>query len=324
MKRLTALFAGAAIFLAFSAQAAEKMQAAPALLKNSASINHEHILLGDIFENIGAKANVPVAYAPQPGKRQTYDARWLAVVASANSVDWKPSSVYDRIVVDRPSQTVSKSEIETELMNALVTQYGLPETVSLELTARNLQIHIPVDVKPTIAVYDLAYDERARRFTATIETPAGSPNASRARLSGRIFHMVEIPVPVRNLSKGDTVSAKDVKWAQVRQDDLRGDMATEMNQIVGQSPRGLLRPGQPVRLSDLTRPITVGKNSLVTMIYKVANMTITTQGKAIDEGGPGDTVRVLNTTSNTTVEAVVRNNNTVIVSSAINHLLATN
>jgi flagella basal body P-ring formation protein FlgA len=324
MKKLTALFVGAALAFSFTAQAAEKMPAAPALLKNSASINHEHILLGDLFENIGAKAKVPVAYAPQPGKRQTYDARWLAVVASANSIDWKPSSAYDRIVVDRPSQTVGKNEIETEIMNALVAQYGLPETVSLELAARTLQIHIPMDVKPTVAVYDLVYDERARRFSATIETPAGNPSATRAKLSGRVFQMVEVPVPIRNLSKGEAISAKDVKWAQVRQEDLRGDMTTEMNQIVGQAPRSLLRPGQPVRLSELQRPVTVGKNSLVTMIYKAANMTITSQGKAIDDGGPGDTVRVLNTTSNTTVETVVQNANTVVVTSAASRLLTTN
>ncbi len=42
-------------------------------------------------------------------------------------------------------------------------------------------------------------------------------------------------------------------------------------------------------------------------------MTLTAQGRALEDGGAGDTVRVVNTQSNTVVQAVVTGANRVSV-----------
>jgi flagella basal body P-ring formation protein FlgA len=44
---------------------------------------------------------------------------------------------------------------------------------------------------------------------------------------------------------------------------------------------------------------------LVTIILKSPKMTLTAQGKALDDGSDGDTVRITNTQSNKVIEAEV-------------------
>jgi flagellar basal body P-ring formation protein FlgA len=57
----------------------------------------------------------------------------------------------------------------------------------------------------------------------------------------------------------------------------------------------------------------VPKNKLVSMIYESGAMRVTARGRAMDDGGAGDTITVLNTDSKRTVEAVIVDSETVSV-----------
>ena len=53
------------------------------VLQDSVVVQSKLVRLGDLFSNTGAKAGITVAYAPAPGKRALFDARWLSRVARA-------------------------------------------------------------------------------------------------------------------------------------------------------------------------------------------------------------------------------------------------
>ena len=83
MKNLT--FAIAIITTLTSADATYSARAAEeAILKSAAIVEGRYITLGDLFENAGVRADTNVAYAPAPGKRAIFDARWLYRVARAH------------------------------------------------------------------------------------------------------------------------------------------------------------------------------------------------------------------------------------------------
>ena len=285
----------------------------PIMLKPQATVEGDVVTLGDLFDNLDpAKSKSPVTYAPKPGQRITLDANWLYTVARAQSLAWRPLSPYDRVNLERPGQTVPREMIENALMAALEA-HGVSSDHAIELSNRNLQISISTEARPAVAVRDLTYDERSRRFMATIDVPAGSPNAQRVKLNGRVYTVVEIPVPARNIAKDEKIAERDLKWIQINTDQLRDEIIADASQLIGKTPRRMLRPGQPITQQDVQRPILVSKNSLVVMVVNSGSMTITAQGKAIEDGGQGDTVRVLNMQSNTTIEAVVNGAGTVSV-----------
>ena len=96
MKRL--LLAAA---FALATSAAALAGSLPASLKPNAVIEGETVRLGDLWDNLGDKAETVIAPAPQPGKRITADARWLQAVAQNYGVNWQPANMFDRIVIER-------------------------------------------------------------------------------------------------------------------------------------------------------------------------------------------------------------------------------
>ncbi|MDA8230688.1 MAG: flagellar basal body P-ring formation chaperone FlgA [Magnetospirillum sp.] len=285
----------------------------PVQLRSEATINGDAIRLGDLWDNLGDKAGTAIAAAPQPGRRVTLDARWLAAVAGTNGIDWHPSSPFDRIVVERAGRTVDPASIESAVREALAMQ-GLPQGTGFELSSRSaLAIVIPADAQPDVAVHDLDVDQRTQRFSATVEVPAGAPNAIRVRVSGRTFTTTKIPVLNRTVARGDVIGERDIDWLDVRDDNMRRDIALEPRELVGMEPRFQVKAGMPVRLADLQRPILVSRNSTVTMVLRTPYMTLTSQGRATEDGGRGDIVHVTNTQTKQVVEALVEGPGTVSV-----------
>ena len=299
---LASLALAAAMALGSAAAWAEQL---PAQLKAAVSLEGDLIRLGDLWENIGDKAGTPLANAPQPGKRITLETRWLAAVAQSYGIDWRPANAFERAVVERVGQTVDHRAIETELREALRLE-GAPANASIEIANRSaLQIVIPATASPNVAVRDVIYDQRMNRFTATVEVPAGSPSATRVKLNGSVFASARIPVLAHPMARGDVITEQDLEWVDVREEVVRRDVATNARQMIGQEPRYQLRPGAPVRLAELQKPVVVAKNTPVTMIVRNRFMTLTAQGRAVEDGSVGDVIHVINIHSKQTVDARV-------------------
>lgn len=310
MKRFAIAFTVAMI--AATGALAQTLSATPPTLKAAATVNADIVRLGDLFDNLGDKAETPVARSPQPGKRAVLDARWLANIAATYGIEWRPASQFDKLVLERASTTIGRDQIESALISALAAE-GVAASAEIELASRDIQMNTPVTDSPTLAVRDVAYDERLNRFSATVEAPAGAPDAVRMRVQGRVFTVTEIPVLRRAMNKGQIIAQDDIEWMAVRTNAVRRDSVTDPDQLIGLAPRHQLRAGAQLRAGDVQRPVLVAKGSIVTMTLKTGAMSLTTQGRAIENGGAGDTVRISNTHTNIIVEAKVDGPNMVSV-----------
>ena len=297
------------------AAAAPAAEAAPVALRQSVTVSGGLVRLGDLFVPAGDKAEAAVAYAPAPGKRAIFDARWLYRVARAYGLNWRPLSIHDKAVVARESIVIGRREIADHILAALVDK-GVDADMRVELSNRMLRIHVPGDSTATVAVEDVAYDPRTRRFIAIVAAPADDPAARRIRVTGRVHRVIDVPVLTRRVLAGEVIRKRDVKWIAMRGDRLQRDTIQDSGALIGKSPRRGLRAGVPVRVSDVRLPVLVPRRSLVTIMYRVRSMTLTAQGRALEDGGAGDTVRVANTQSNTVVQAVVTGANRVSVQPA--------
>ena len=77
-----------------------------------------------------------------------------------------------------------------------------------------------------------------------------------------------------------------------------------------------LRPGQPLRDSDLMKPEIVQRNESVTIVYEAPGMVLTMRGKAQDAGALGDTISVLNVQSKRVVQGKISGPGRVTVTAA--------
>ena len=285
-------------------EAGEAMTPVPVMLKGSVKVTDAVVRLGDLFTGAGELADTAVAYAPHPGKRATFQSRWLYRVAVHYGLDWRPTVRDREVVVARDSLVITRSQIEDRIQAALAEK-GVDADMSVELSNRLMRLHVPATATPTVAVEDLLYEPRMRRFVAVIVAPAGDPAAQRHRVTGRVQRMSEVPVLTRRMRHGEVIGETDVEWIRVRSERLQRNTVVDVGDLIGKTPRRVLRPGVVVRVSDVQRPVLVARRTLVIMVYEQAGMMLTAQGRALDDGGRGDTVRITNTRSNTIVEARV-------------------
>lgn len=273
-------------------------------LRESATVQGKLVQLGDLFTNTGTKAGIAVAYAPQAGKRAVFDARWLYRVARKYGLVWRPLGLRDQITVERESQIISQEEIKDAIMASLMER-GLGKGISLELSNKMMRLYVPGNVSVSVGVEDISYEARTGRFTAVLLVPAHGPGATRTRVTGRLYEMTEIPVLSRRMMANERIRKGDIKWLKVRNNRLRRGVVTDINELIGKAGKRGLRPGLPVQENSIRRPILVAKGSLVTIILKIPKMTLTAQGKALENGSDGDTIQISNTQSSKIIEAEV-------------------
>src|SRR5581483_8362742 len=97
----------------------------------------------------------------------------------------------------------------------------------------------------------------------------------------------------------------DLAYQQVAADAGNSGAITSITALSGMEARRFLHAGEPVRPDDVRRPILVTKGSTVTMTFEAPGIVLTAVGRAMSEGGMGESVVVLNPASYRQITGVV-------------------
>jgi flagella basal body P-ring formation protein FlgA len=283
-------------------------------LRTAVIVEDNYVTLGDLFENAGPNAGKKIAYSPAPGKRATFDAKWLYKVASAYKLNWRPFTMNTHAVVERASQVIQRDEIHDALVRALRDR-GAGKDIEIELAANAGNFHVAADTASTVGIEGLSFDAGTGRFVATVAVPANDPAATRTRVTGRIYKLVSVPMLAENKRRGDVIRASDIQWRDVRASEIRDHVITDDEDLVGMAAKREIKADSAVHVSQLRRPVLIAKGALVTIELAQGGMSLSTQGKAQEEGSLGDIIKVTNIRSNKLIEAKVNGNNRVAVHS---------
>jgi flagellar basal body P-ring formation protein FlgA len=298
----------AALLVGFIAGAA----AAEPALRGNVVVTGPSIRLGDLFSDAGPRAAVEIAPAPALGGHIVLDAAWLAATAQEQSLAWQPKSRYEQSVVERASQSVPAEAIITELRHELGSR--LPGGQS-ELTLDNadLRLLVPAGAKPSILIDAMSFDARSGRLTAYVAASAEDVTTERVRVTGRVRRLLEMPVLNRLVAPGETIAAQDIETIALPADRLNQSFVVGAADLLGKTPKRSIRPGEPIRPSDVQTPIVIRRGELVTVVLQSAALLLTAQAKALEDGTQGQAIRVSNTRSGKTLDATVNGPGTVIL-----------
>jgi flagella basal body P-ring formation protein FlgA len=276
------------------------------LQRDTVIVSADLVRLGDLFLNISiAKAETPVAYAPAPGRRAVFDARWLHRVAHRHGLDWRPSGIHDQVAVERESTVIGREDVEQQILSALADRGIDTGQAKVQLSNRMFRLHLPANVEPDLNVEDVAFDARRGHFDAVLTVSADGAAEQRVRVTGQLHEMVDIPVLTRRVAAGEVLTPGDIRWISVRGQTLQKQSVLTAEDLVGFTPRRPLRPGVPINVSDVQRPVMVSKGDIVVIALQTPQMLLSARGQALNNGSKGDVIRVANTQSRQIVEAVV-------------------
>ena len=117
------------------------------------------------------------------------------------------------------------------------------------------------------------------------------------------FGGVRVVVPTHDIARGQVITEADMTYVVVTSDVM--GVATSLSDIVGLETRRTLRAGETLRLQDLRHPVLVVKGSTVTMVFEAPGVVLTASGRAMSEGGLGETVTVQNPASFRQISGIV-------------------
>jgi flagella basal body P-ring formation protein FlgA len=306
---------GAAVFLAAGLLSVSDSLAAT--LRHHVVIRDDVVRLGDIFQNAGQHASRIVLQAPEPGKRITLNVQWLYHASRSYGVKWKPLSTLDQAVLERSAILISTEQIRESIHAGIRNKLGKSDKFEIDLDNRLLQMHLPGEAMPSVKIQRLQLDPQTRRFSAMLMGGEGRAQMKRRiTATGRYHKLLQIPVLVRRMRSGEIIEQRDIRKVTLRADKIDMNALHDAEDLIGMSPLRTLSADRAIKRSEIRMPVLVPKGSIVTMVFQTSTLTLTAQGKALQDGSKGDTIRVLNAKTHKTIEGTVVNSGTVTVKSA--------
>jgi len=283
-------------------------------LKENSVVQDETIKLGDIFYGLSDQENKVLGPAPRPGSEMILNARTLMRIAIALDLPWRPSSSAEQVVLKRAATVIGRNHIENELKQAL-RKKGVEGSFNLLFLTPQNDIILPQEQPETLEVGNLSIDAAGESFEATLTAPSPDNPIHHRTVRGKIEKIVPIPVLRETMRQGSIIGKRDITFVDVRGRDLSADIVIEENSLVGMTPRRMIIAGTAVKANEIEAPTLVSRGALVTMVYKDGPLVLTAKGKALENGAKDDLIRVVNTGSNRTLEAVVTSAREVTVQS---------
>jgi flagellar basal body P-ring formation protein FlgA len=311
-----------AFFLVLAFTGAAAAQSARPALRGNVTVDSDIVRIGDLVENAGAVADIPIFRAPDLGTTGAVSTdRVIEAISPHQLIDINTRGLAD-VVVTRASRAISPQEISASIAQALSRRYGLgaPQNLSLNFDLPVHTLQVEPSASGDLQVRSLAYDPRSGRFDVTLDLPASEVlQRQPARYTGTAIQTVEAVAVNRPVDRGEVLQASDLTL--VRRPKAQAGGLADMNTAIGLAARHPLRPGQPISTADLMKPQIVRRNDTVTMIYEAPGLTLTLRGQAQDTGALGDTVGVLNPQTKRVVQGVISGPDRVSVASTTVHLV---
>jgi len=276
-------------------------------LKSEVIVNSDIVRIGDLIENAGIVATVPIFRAPDLGYTGTVPAETVLEAVRNHALIGVETGGLREVVVTRASRTIPAKDIEDAITQALSARYDLGPSKDIMLHfARDLRTtHVDPLAKGQPRVTRVEFDSYSGRFEATLEIPTGAGKRNVAQLSGRAVPTVEVAMVARTIDRGTMLKDSDIVMERRPRADIGRDFVADRDHAVGFAARNGLQPGRPIRAADLTKPDLIQRNDAVTLVYEVPGLVLTIRGKAVEGGAEGDVISVLNEQSKRTVQGII-------------------
>ena len=293
----------AATALAFTCLSPSSILAAD--LKENIAVEGRTVTLGDLFTDTGEKSHIAVLEAPAPGKAKFVSANELNRIAVKYELDWERPDYLRRISLMRQSDTIGTNEL-AQLFLDLAIDEGANADSEVRMLGRNEGLIVPVGVMlADVKIESFSLSNRKERFSIVLEVPSGGGIPTKVNFSGTLEEVREIPVFNRSVMPGEVIQQSDISWIKFPAKRITSRSVLNSTDLVGMTVRRPARTDKPITTSDIATPIAIAKGEAVTMMVRTKAMVLTAAGRALENGGIGDTIRVLNPKSRQTIDAKI-------------------
>lgn len=281
-------------------------------LKQNSVITGDTITLGDVFYDLPRDEDRVLGTAPRPGEDMVLNARTLLRIAMAMDLSWRPSSNAEQVTLSRHATVIDYHTIKDAINTALYDD-GVFGEYEIDIPAQHQQIILPHTADATMEITHFSVGTDRKTFKATIAAPSARNPIQHVTVTGVIHPVIKVPVLKNNIAHGRVIQRKDIEYIKIKERDFRRNTIVDVETLIGMTPRRMAIAGRPLLENDILARQIVARGKLVTLSLSEGAMNITTQVKAMENGAKGDVIRVVNLSSNQTLQAVVTGEGAVTV-----------
>jgi flagella basal body P-ring formation protein FlgA len=294
-------------------------------LKASATVMGEIVRIGDLVENAGAVADVPIFRAPDLGQTGSVPVASVLEAVRGHHLIGLDTHGLSEVAVTRAARTVTAKDVEARILLALAGKFGLPDAGNLAIVFDNEVRTFVVEPTATsdLVVTRLSYEPRTTRFDVAFELP-GSTVARRLRFTGSLSETFDAVIVTHEIAQGQVLKASDLAVERRPKANSAAATLTAIAQADGLASKHALRAGQIIRQADVAKPELVGRGDTVSIVFQVPGILLSIVGKASEPGALGDVINVVNLQSKHTIQATVIGPGRVSVSAPTARLAAAN
>lgn len=298
-------------FLAITGIAFNMNAASAAKLRQQIFVQGADITFNDLFEDAGAAGKIIFGAAPAPGERAIFSIPQVYSASKNAGIDWQPQPQLRSITVERVGRTIQRSAMQLAVARALNLDDADGRSVQF---SSNPVLLVPLDGKVNLSLDEAEFDRIGQRFSGTLIAQADTQTPQKMRVSGRIESMADVPVLRTAMTPGQTITREDLEWVSMPLARINNGTINNADELIGFAAKRALPPGRPVRAGEVQRPILIAKGALVSLSLNTPYMRLATVGRAIESGGHGDAISVMNMQSKKTIIGTVTGLNQVEVS----------
>lgn len=287
--------------------------AAP-VLRAEITVSAPIVTVGDMFEDAGVLAEQPLFRSPLPGTTGNVDLAAVRAAAARIGMTRFEFNGLAQVRVSRAATVVDQSTLAGLIVDDLRGRGILGEAMTA-----NMLFSSPVDTVDVATTGNPVQLENLRYL------PGNGTFSARFRLAGidtplDVMGSMEISIDAPHLVAGlpaGTILRPDhivMRPLPIRQADAQG--VAKLDQLVGMALNRPSRDGMLLRASDVSTPLAVSKNDLVTIYFRQGPMTLTVRGQAVTSAAAGAPLQVLNLVSRRVISATVIAPGAVEVSTA--------
>lgn len=146
-----------------------------------------------------------------------------------------------------------------------------------------------------------------------LATPAEMAAAPQVKATKPAPETMRVPVLKSALQRGETITEDNVTMVEVPTSQVFASTLTSAAELVGQEAVRPLAAGKAINKLHVRIAPLISRNQLVTLIYKRGGVTLTGTAQALEDGQAGQTIRIVNPSTRSTLNGVVGKDGSVEV-----------
>jgi len=178
LRTITTLCALLALSVPALSETAQDGIAVPTL-RASVTVTADVVRVGDLVDNAGSTALIPVYRSPDLGTTGALPVAEVLSILRAKQVIGVMTGTIKEVTVTRLARTLAGKEIELAVASALERRFGLGDAANISVTFDRGLGDVRLDASNTGALQPslVRYDQRSGRFDLTFEINNGSTAA---------------------------------------------------------------------------------------------------------------------------------------------------